>query len=383
MAHPWDDSIPWDSPIVSWDGLDLDGSVVVRAAKATVAIVARMEDHGSIVVQAAKASVQATGSSVNRANVTVHPAKATVAIVGRMEDHGAIGIFPMHPDVAIAGRMEDHGDIEVFAAEASVRATGQLADNHASIIVRGARASVHAASVVIGGPYLQLAPLNLTALPAVLSGVLDQFIDGETVTFHLDAEDGPVLVSTMFPDPFQVLDGGYGTNYGFDFGHESRSAVEVTVTIPGGTPNGLHTVYAVGSQGSVATAPVIVAVPIPLFAVIGGITFPYAIRGSVVLLGSGSPVLKCDVADAPKFVARCTANGVDEDPTEVSLLLMSPAGVVTTYIYPASVTRDAKGRYSKTFSVPLEGTWLWRWVGEGAVIAADEGELRVRRSQFV
>lgn len=56
---------------------------------------------------------------------------------------------------------------------------------------------------------------------------------------------------------------------------------------------------------------------------------------------------------------------VDVDPTTVTLKLLSPSGVQTSYAYPASVSRSATGHYYMDY-VPLDaGPWHVRWESTG------------------
>lgn len=85
---------------------------------------------------------------------------------------------------------------------------------------------------------------TVTSLPTTLNGTIAAFVGGQTVTFRLDnASTGTVLSSTLSPSP--VPSGG---------------GASITVTIPSGTANGSHTVYAVGSAGDVASASITVNV---------------------------------------------------------------------------------------------------------------------------
>jgi hypothetical protein len=86
---------------------------------------------------------------------------------------------------------------------------------------------------------------NITSLPIVLNGTLNDYITGETATFRLDnATSGTLLAGSISPSPVP----GSGTS-------------SVTVTIPSGVTNGTHQVYAVGSSGSVANASIALNVP--------------------------------------------------------------------------------------------------------------------------
>ena len=78
----------------------------------------------------------------------------------------------------------------------------------------------------------------MSALPTTSGGSIANFLDGETVIYRLDnATTGTVLAGSITPSPVPV--GGSAT---------------VSVTIPAGTSLGAHTVFAVGSLGSTASA---------------------------------------------------------------------------------------------------------------------------------
>ena len=100
------------------------------------------------------------------------------------------------------------------------------------------------ATIAVESALLSLSsPTTVTSLPATLTGTVSGYLTGETVTFRLDDPvTGPSLAGSIAPDPI----GGEGT-------------AGVSVTIPAGTSLGSHTVFAVGSLGTVAGAPVDVA----------------------------------------------------------------------------------------------------------------------------
>jgi hypothetical protein len=94
------------------------------------------------------------------------------------------------------------------------------------------------ATVAVDAPLLSLSPTTIGALPATLTGSAGSFLTGEAVTFYLD-DPGTPLAGGIAPDPIPA--GG---------------ATSVSVTIPAGTPRGSHTVYALGSQGTLAGTPI-------------------------------------------------------------------------------------------------------------------------------
>ncbi len=71
--------------------------------------------------------------------------------------------------------------------------------------------------------------------------------------------------------------------------------------------------------------------------------------------------------------------GTDTDPTTVQLKVKDPAGAVTTYDYPATVTKDSTGHFHRDITPTVIGRWFYKWIGTGAVIATVERSFRVRR----
>ncbi|MGH2594788.1 MAG: hypothetical protein ACRDH7_02355 [Actinomycetota bacterium] len=102
--------------------------------------------------------------------------------------------------------------------------------------------SVKSPTVTVGSPSLTLSTTTLSALPTTSAGSIANFLDGESVTYRLDnAVSGTVLAGSITPSP--VPTGGSAT---------------VSVTVPAGTSLGAHTVFAVGSLGSTASAAITV-----------------------------------------------------------------------------------------------------------------------------
>jgi hypothetical protein len=99
-------------------------------------------------------------------------------------------------------------------------------------------------TVAVVGPDMTLtSSSNVTSLPATLGGTLAGLASGQTVTYRLDdPSSGTVLSGTTTPSTIG-LDG----------------AATFSVTLPIGTSNGSHRIYAVGSGGDTASASVTVA----------------------------------------------------------------------------------------------------------------------------
>ena len=83
--------------------------------------------------------------------------------------------------------------------------------------------SVKSANVSVGSPTLTLTTTTMGTLPTTSGGSIANFLDGETVTYHLDSAGGTVLAGSIMPSPVPV--GG--------------SAI-VSVTVPAGTALGAH-----------------------------------------------------------------------------------------------------------------------------------------------
>jgi hypothetical protein len=134
-------------------------------------------------------------------------------------------------------------------------------------------------------------PTTVLTLPGPLTGTLASFVTGETVTWRLDdPSTGTVLVGSIVPSPVPA-----------------SGSASFSVTIPAGTPDGPHTVYAVGSSGaSTASGAVVVdtAAPIVSAAVIqksaGGVA-GYVRQG-------GTYYVYANVTDAGSPVATVTAD---------------------------------------------------------------------------
>lgn len=74
-------------------------------------------------------------------------------------------------------------------------------------------------------------------------------------------------------------------------------------------------------------------------------------------------------------------DGVLIDPAIVRLLVRSPSGALTEYVYPsAELTRVAQGMYEATFTPDVGGTWACRATGLGGVAAVQEDVVNVASS---
>lgn len=81
---------------------------------------------------------------------------------------------------------------------------------------------------------------------------------------------------------------------------------------------------------------------------------------------------------------RIAASFVDEDddptdPTTVTCKVCTPAGTTTTYT-GGQITHDGPGEYSLLVDITEAGTWSYRWVGTGTVVAAEDAQFTVEAS---
>lgn len=94
------------------------------------------------------------------------------------------------------------------------------------------------AAVTVGDPTLTFTSsttIPVASLPVTLNGTLGNFLPSEPISFHLDSTGGPTLTGS----PATAGVGGNGS---------------VSVTIPAGTTDAPHSVFVVGTGGSVASA---------------------------------------------------------------------------------------------------------------------------------
>lgn len=80
-------------------------------------------------------------------------------------------------------------------------------------------------------------------------------------------------------------------------------------------------------------------------------------------------------------------SGTPTDPTTVTLRVLSPsqaAGAPTVYIYGTDpeVTKPAAGSYQGLLEATEVGLWQYRWEGENAAPAIQEGTFVVRRTDL-
>ena len=104
--------------------------------------------------------------------------------------------------------------------------------------------SAQSSAVTVNSPSLSLSPGTVTSLPQVMTGQVQDFISGQSVTYRLDdPNSGQVLTGSITPTSVPT-DG----------------TASASVTLPSTVENGQHTIYALGNQGDQASINVTVQV---------------------------------------------------------------------------------------------------------------------------
>ena len=82
-------------------------------------------------------------------------------------------------------------------------------------------------------------------------------------------------------------------------------------------------------------------------------------------------------------VLFANASGTATDPTTITAKIRTPAGIITTQTYGDGVLlRSATGAYYVDVTPTTSGTWSYRFIGAGALAAANEAEFFVSYSDF-
>lgn len=82
-----------------------------------------------------------------------------------------------------------------------------------------------------------------------------------------------------------------------------------------------------------------------------------------------------------KLEATFEVNNVKTDPTTVTLKVLSPAGVTSTYTYAlGQVTKSATGVYYKYVTLDAPGRLVYRFIGTGTAAGVNEAGITVTPS---
>lgn len=205
----------------------------------------------------------------------------------------------------------------------------------------GAQSSA-GANVTVASPSLSFSSsTTLSTLPTTLNGSIAAFITGETITLRLDnPTSGTVLTGSASPSTIPA-----------------NGQATISVTIPAGTSNGSHTVYAVGSAGSQASGAITVAVDIAP-PTISAITVAKTIGYSPgVIKQGGTYYVYANVTDPPPSsgLASVKANvsTVTTGATAVSLVAgsYSVGGVSYNYRSASQTANAVLSAGAKAYSV--------------------------------
>lgn len=141
--------------------------------------------------------------------------------------------------------------------------------------------SAASAPITIQAPGLSItSTTTVTSLPATVTASVSGYTAGQTVAFKLDSATGTTLTSTLSPTSIPA-----------------NGAATASITLPAGTAQGSHTIYAVGSQGETTSASLTVNRPTVATAVIaksaGGVSGAIKQGGTYFVYanatGSGTP----------------------------------------------------------------------------------------------
>ncbi len=202
--------------------------------------------------------------------------------------------------------------------------------------------SVKSATVTVGSPSLTLSTITLSALPTTSGGSIANFLDGESVTYHLDSAGGTVLAGSITPSPVPV--GGSAT---------------VSVTVPAGTSRGAHMVFAVGSLGSNASAAITVVDSTP--PVVGATVIAKTAGGTPGFVKQGGTYFiyanATDTGSTASGISTVTANvtNVTTGSTAVALTTtggpFTVGGVSYTYRSASTIASNPVVAGAKSFTV--------------------------------
>lgn len=96
--------------------------------------------------------------------------------------------------------------------------------------------------------------------------------------------------------------------------------------------------------------------------------------------------MSVDVGDAQRSTVTFVIGNTVSDPTVITAMVHAPDNTETSDIYgttSSNVVRDGTGVYHIDLTWDQPGTWVMRWKGSGAVIAAVETTIDARTSFLV
>jgi hypothetical protein len=197
----------------------------------------------------------------------------------------------------------------------------------------------------------------LTALPGGLTGTIASFVAGDTVAWRLDSPTGSLLTGSITPSPVPA-----------------NGSASATVTIPNGTADGAHTLFAMGSGGaSTATATFTVDTSPP---VIGAAVIQKNAGGSVGAIRSGATYrVYASITDAGSAITTATANltTVTAGTTAAALTAGTWALQGVTYNYRSAVLTANGGLTAgaKAFSITATDSYAHTATTGGFSVTVD------------
>ena len=207
-----------------------------------------------VVPGAASAAWSGTGSATGRAQAATMPAGSapTVSLTGRSVtvSWAAATLLGQNADGYTVTRYDSSGATQTVGSgcsgtisaltctESSVPAGSWTYTVTPSLHAWTGSESPRSTPVTIQSPGLGItSTTTLTSLPATVTASVTGYLAGQSVAFKLDSSTGTSLASTLSPTSIPA----------------SGSAT-ATITVPAGTAQGSHTIYAVGSLGDTASA---------------------------------------------------------------------------------------------------------------------------------
>ena len=88
------------------------------------------------------------------------------------------------------------------------------------------------------------------------------------------------------------------------------------------------------------------------------------------------------VGDAIILTSVFRVQSVNTDPTTITLEVKDPSGNTDAYTYPADITKNSTGSYSKTITFDEAGWWTYEWTGTGTAAVVEGNKIYVR-SQLI
>lgn len=92
-----------------------------------------------------------------------------------------------------------------------------------------------------------------------------------------------------------------------------------------------------------------------------------------------------DVGDKVRIACKFTdVDDVETNPTVTVFKFTDPSGNTITYTYDTDdeLERDSTGNFHVDITIDEPGTWYYRWIGTGTVVAAEEGSFYVREPRI-